>query len=290
MRNAAALQRHANHDARLIDQLTDSFAKELSTVVDLLTAKIRVLVRKLDRNTDGRVVATRQNLAMALRLRADLVQALDDAGYTALALRANDAPLDRLASQMLKAGTKAGDAARLTAFDIDALAALKELRLADLLQVGEDAAITLWRVVVDGTLGTRPVLDLVDDVADLLDISARRARTVYDTAVSTFSRQVAQLGTTGEADEAFFYVGPVDQKIRPFCLEHVGKVYSRTSIDAMDNGQLPQVLITCGGFQCRHMWARVSPLDKELLALMDTDVRSDAVQIRVDDSDLEEAA
>jgi hypothetical protein len=41
----------------------------------------------------------------------------------------------------------------------------------------------------------------------------------------------------------------------------------------MDNGQLPQPLITGGGFNCRHAFKRVSAIDAELLALMDTGVR-----------------
>ena len=290
MSTASTLQQSATRDAALIDDMTEAFARELATVLDLITAKIRTLVRQLQRNPNGRVVATTQNLALALRLRADLKQALQEAGYPEFAFKFADEPLDRLALQMLKAGTKTGAAAQLGAFDIEALAALKQLRLADLLQVGEDIAVQLWRVTVDGVLGTRPVLDLVDDIADLLDISERRARQVYDTAVSTFSRQVAQLGTTGEPDEAFFYVGPVDQKVRPFCLEHVGKVYSRKAIDAMDNGQLPNVMLTGGGYNCRHIFKRVSRFDPELLALMDTDQRDPAVQLRVDDSQLEGAA
>jgi len=290
MTTAAALQQSANRDAALIDSMTESFARELEIVLELLTAKIRVLVRQLQRNPNGRLVAKSQNLALALRLRADLRQALQDAGYQDFAFKFADEPLDTLALQMLKAGTRTGTAAQLGAFDVEALAALKQLRLADLLQVGEDIAIQLWRVTVDGVLGTRPVLDLVDDISDLLDISSRRARTVYDTAVSTFSRQVSQLGTTGEPQEAFFYVGPVDTKVRPFCLAHVGKVYSRQSIDAMDNGQLPNVMLTGGGYNCRHRFQRVSKLDTALLALMDTDQRDPAVQLRVDDSQLDEVA
>ncbi len=173
------------------------------------------------------------------------------------------------------------------AFDLEALVALKEIRFAELLQVGEDIAVQLWRITVDGVLGARPTLDLVDDVADLLDISARHARTVYDTAVSTFSRQVGQLGTSGEADEAFLYVGPDDEKTRAFCAARVDRVYSRAAIDAMDNGQLPNPMLTGGGYNCRHQFKRVSTLDVTLLELMDTDQR---YQDRNDDEDEEEAA
>jgi hypothetical protein len=263
----------AIRDARLIDELTEAFAQELEQVLILITARIRRLLRQLETDTTGRIAATETNLALALRMRQDLTRALEDGGYPELVTRAADAPLDRLARQLLDPRTRTGQAVQLAAFDLDALVAMKQLRLAELLQVGDDVAVQLWRITLDGVVGARPVLDLVDDIADVLDISARHARTVYDTAVATFSRQVEQLGTTGAPDEAFLYVGPDDEKTRPFCEAHVDRVYSRAAIDTMDNGQLPNVLLTAGGYNCRHLWKRVSRLDQELLDLVDTGER-----------------
>ncbi len=282
--DAGKAQATAERTAKLIDSLTESFAAELEQVLVLVNARIRTLIRRIETSESGRVVASQTNLAMALRLKKDILQALEQAGYVAFAERVSNEPLDRLAQQILTPQAKA--AADTFGLNVDVLAALKQLRLADLLQAGEDTAIQLWRFVVDGVIGARPVLDLVDDIADLLDISEKRARQVYDTAISTFSRQVSQMGTTGEANEAFFYVGPVDEKMREFCAEHVGKVYSRTAIDAMDNGQLPNVMLTGGGYNCRHLWHRVSALDAELLALVDTGEVQKDVQARLEDSQL----
>jgi hypothetical protein len=263
------LQRAVEKDAALIDALTDSFADELSVVLDLLKTKIRGLVKKIQADPNGRMVATQQNLALALRLRADLIRVLDDAGYTQLALKATDAPLDRLAAQVLKGGV---EAVRLGAYDLDALVAMKEIRFAQILKVGEDIAANLWRVTLDGVLGARPVTDLVDDISDLLDTSAKQARTLYDTMTSTFSRQVGQIGTTGEPDEAFLYVGPDDIKTRDFCAERVDKVFSREEIEDWDNGNMDgDPFLVCGGWNCRHQLRRVSAIDSELLDLMDTD-------------------
>jgi hypothetical protein len=264
----ADLKAAAVRDAALVDAIGDDFAAELVEVLKLLQARIRVLLRSLVTDDAGRVVSSPENLARALRLREDLIASLEQAGFHALVTRAVDEPLDEIARQVLRVNS-----VQLTAYDLDALVALKEIRLAQLLHVTEDIGIQLWRVMVDGVLGTRPVLDLVDDIADTLDISAERARTVYDTLTSTFSRQVAQLGTTGEPDEAFLYVGPDDDKTREFCEERVDRVYSRSAIEAMDNGQLPNVMLTAGGFNCRHQFRRVSALDVELLALVDTGER-----------------
>jgi hypothetical protein len=264
-----SLQQAGARDAVLIDALTHSFAGELAIVLDLLKTKIRALVKKLRTDEGGRIAGTQQNLALAMRLRSDLVKALDDAGFGRMVLRAVDEPLDRLAAQVLRGGPDV----RLGAFDVDALVAMKQIRLADLLQVGEDMAVQLWRVTLDGVVGARPVMDLVEDISDFMDISERRARTVYDTLVSTYSRQVGQIGTTGEPDEAFLYVGPDDDKTREFCKSRVDKVFSRAAIEQMDNGQLPNPMLTGGGYNCRHQFKRVSAIDFELLDLMDTGER-----------------
>ena len=261
------LQRQEERTARLVDELTDRFAVELGDVLKLLVSKIRTLVRQLQKRPDGRIVASQQNLALALALKADLIAALKDAGYADLARSFTTTPLDDLARHLLENAPRIDGVLQIGRLDVDTLVALKRLRLAELLQVGEDIAVTLWRIVVDGVLGLRPVVDLVQDIADALDISERRARQIYDTAVSTYSRQVDQLLSDGDADEKFFYVGPVDIRVRPFCWARVGKVFTRADIDAMDNGQIPNPMLTGGGYNCRQAFRRVSPLDKELLDL-----------------------
>ncbi len=57
------------------------------------------------------------------------------------------------------------------------------------------------------------------------------------------------------------YVGPPasDPVIRPFCeslMERCkqGETFTRAQIDQMDNHQIPNVLISGGGFNCRHQF------------------------------------
>jgi uncharacterized protein with gpF-like domain len=102
--------------------------------------------------------------------------------------------------------------------------------------------------------------------------SRDKLRTLYDTTVSIFGRQVEAMKSTGEAEDVFAYVGPIDERLRPFCREHVGKVYSRADIDALDNGQLPNTFLTGGGYNCRHVWQAISKFS-ELRDLVGTDQR-----------------
>jgi hypothetical protein len=262
----------------LVDRLTDTFAFELAQVLTQLRHQIRTLVRRLETDETGRVVATAANLRRALALRTDIRRALERAGYRRLANAALDVPLDRLAAVALRG------APDVTSVPASALQALRRVRFDELLNVGADIATTIWRSVIDGVTGARPLVDLVNDIADAMDTSARRARTVYDTALSIYSRQVGQTGATGEAGELFFYVGPVDTRVRPFCLARVGKVFSRGEIDDMDNGQLPNVMLTGGGYNCRHVFSRVSAIDQELIDLAGTGKRHPGVERRMSDT------
>jgi hypothetical protein len=69
------------------------------------------------------------------------------------------------------------------------------------------------------------------------------------------------LATTTRKPVLFVYDGPsaADPKIRPFCAALMsqaerGKVWTRAEINELDNGMLPNVFVTCGGFNCRHQW------------------------------------
>lgn len=280
---AAKLMAQGERDAALMDSLTASFARELTQVLKQLNAQIGGLVRELQTRKD-RVIASRANLARAVRAQQEIRQAITDAGFARVMQSAVDEPLDRLAKQVLDGDAIANAATRLTAVDIDALVALKRVRLAQLLGLGNDLEAALWRTVLDGVLGARPVRDLVVDLAEVADISDRQARVLYDTAVSTYSRATALLTSDGRPEELFLYVGPADSKTREFCLSHVGKVRTRAEIDALDNGikGYGNTLLTGGGPNCRHQWRRVSALDDELRALAGTEQRVDYVGAKVE--------
>ena len=278
---AADLQRRALREARLHDSLTADFVRELDRSIRELNRRVRRLVLALE-TADGQLVSTQANLGRALQIRVEYQAALREAGFLDLAEAAVDEPLDRLAATALRGRSIANRAARLTVGQLDTLVAFKELRLAELLELGDDVADVLQRATLDGVLGSRPVMDLVDDLEDALDVTRRQARTIYDTSISTFSRSVRMLQATGEPDELFFYAGPADGVLRPFCRERVGKVFTRAQISAMSNGQLPNVLMTGGGYNCRHQWEPVSELDEQLHTLADTGERLGSIETQLE--------
>jgi hypothetical protein len=281
------LELQAAREASLIETLNARFAREMGDVLKLANARVRQLLREL-REKDGRLVATKASLGRVLGLRRDLLRALEESGFAAVAETLTDGPLDELTRLVLRGNSIAQAAVDLSKTDLSAIAAFKTVRFDELMRLEADLAGQLQRVALDGTMGLRPVSHLVDDVADTFDTSLGRARTLYDTAISIYSRQVDQLHATGEADELFYYAGPLDTKTRPFCRARAGKVFTREALETADNGQLPNPLLTGGGFNCRHQPKRVSKLDAELLELAKTGERAPHVQEIFDD--MEKAA
>jgi hypothetical protein len=235
-------------------------------------------VREL-RTKDGRLVATKASLGRVLALRRDLQRVIEEAGFQALAEAATDAPLDELARLVLRGNSIAQAAASLTKTDLNAIAAFKTIRFDELLQIGIDTAVApradRARRDARAAAGRGPGRRRRRHA---FDVTERQARTLYDTALSVYSRQVDQLHTTGEPDELFYYAGPIDTKTRPFCLARVGKVLTRQALETADNGQLPNPLLTGGGYNCRHKPSRVSRLDAELIELAKSGQRAPHVQ------------
>lgn len=243
----------AEQVAVVADDLGRRFARELQRVqIDLERELRRLLVKAQEGSRTATISAAR-----GLQLRRQLREVLEAAGYDDLANAATVAGLERMARAVEKLNL-AAKVAKFTSRDATRIAALKELARLDLLAVGDEVAIALWRSTVQGLFSLRPANDILDDLADVLDDELPRVRTLYDTTVSVYGRQVEALKSSGEADELFAYMGPADSKVRPFCAKHLGKVYTRAELEAMDNGQLPNPFLTGGGWNCRHQPVAIS--------------------------------
>ena len=114
---------------------------------------------------------------------------------------------------------------------------------------------------------------LVETLTTRFETSIGRATSLGNTAMSTFYRTASDRAfqvisrDLPEQVLRYRYSGPVDKLERPFCrhLTSVAKAYTREQIDRMNNGQLPGVFTTGGGWNCRHLWI----LDTHELALQE---------------------
>ena len=249
--------------ASLADTESSAFARELGRVLLALERDLLGLVSGVREGQRGIL----SKVGRLLTLRKEIRQALDASGYTRLVTRASLDAVERIAVVATRSRlAMAGDA--LGGVSPKRLEVLAGLMRADLLGLGDTLAHQVWRSAVMATYTDQPVPKIVATLAKTIEKSRAQAQTLFDTQVSIIGRQIIAAAPPSRETPAYLYVGPIDGLIRPFCLERVGKVYSRAAIDQMDNGSLPNVFITCGSWNCRHTWMSVS--DPELIALVDT--------------------
>lgn len=275
MAQTNAILSATERQAAVADDLSSAYAIELARVKQDLE---RELVRLLAKAREG----GRTPVALAarsLKMRRELRDLLAQAGYDDLADASTVRGLERMA-RAVERTRLAAQVSTFTSRDAARIQALKELARLDLLAQGDEVAIAVWRSVVQGVYSQRPIADVLDDLATVLDKSMSEAGTLYDTSVSIFGRQIELLKSTGEPDELFLFAGPADIKNRPFCREHVGKVYTKAEIDRLDNGQTGSTFLTAGGWGCRHHWVALSKFS-ELRDLHGTGKRAPEVQAQI---------
>lgn len=138
--------------------------------------------------------------------------------------------------------------------------------MADAARAFGDGAEAVTRAVIVGTTGARNTSTVIKQAQDALRTTFSRAATAVDTAgmglarlTVTISQQQASQ-ETGRGDALFLYTGPRGSILRPFCAEHLGKVFTLAELDALDNGpgQPKPVSVYLGGYNCRHRLAPIS--------------------------------
>ena len=94
-------------------------------------------------------------------------------------------------------------------------------------------------------------------------ISNAQMQTLVNTTLNSYSRTITnQMMNVAPANTKYVYIGPVDEKTRPECLE-------MASADRLTESQIKSrfgasVLIDGGGFNCRHKWEIASSEGVEL--------------------------
>jgi hypothetical protein len=259
--------------ASVADSLSARFSRELGRVLSVLERDLLgmvVGVREKNRTVLSRV-------GRLLTLRREIRKALETSGYQALVTRASLDVVERMAG-VVSGSRIASAGAALGAVSPKRVQAVASLLREDLLGLGETLAHQVWRASVLAIYTGQKPAALVSALAKAIERSRAQAQTLFDTQTSIAGRQIVAAEEQAP-DQVFLYVGPVDGVVRPFCLEQLGMVRSRPAIDALDNGQLPNVFLTGGGYNCRHSWMAVS--DPDLVALADTGTRAPGFTERV---------
>ena len=128
--------------------------------------------------------------------------------------------------------------------------------------IGDSGALTepILREAL-GTAITEPVsvTDLARTMRD--GLTGRGAAAVGNqirTALQVLDQTAINESAKGLGFTLWLYAGPDDVATRPFCDEMVDKVFPEAAIKESRNGQMPNVFMSRGGFNCRHRLRPIS--------------------------------
>jgi hypothetical protein len=122
-------------------------------------------------------------------------------------------------------------------------------------QAAREVMDSLMSWALSGDRDTLAITKMMDD-----EKLARYGKTIVQNHVTTFAQTVVSNNATERGVRRFRYVGPVPR--RPFCDSVMSaqgsRGYTIAEINAMDNGQGGSVMLTRGGYGCRHAWQAIA--------------------------------
>jgi len=255
--------------SRYQDALVNAFEEHLRAVV--LKAQAQVvwkLQRALDLDADGVIKDSLKNRNTLKKIGQLFMAEMKTAGYDRLVnafVAEFDGTLPFLDEVINKLGTQVQKKWKLSFSKSDlSILSNQQVNVATSLKETIDAAAgsALTRGLF--SLGGLRFKSLVDVLAEQLNTGLSKAAGVAETGMSIFYatandrvfQKIEQENESLVEEPKYIYAGPHDLLNRPFCdhLLSVAKSYTREQIGKMNNGQLPNVFITRGGWRCRHQW------------------------------------
>jgi len=202
--------------------------RKLNTLIDARTGDKGQLLRRPSFTATGTARALDAFLAINARAIASFAQMSD-----------------RAATILQVTGT----GGQRNADRVRAVARLLEQDLADKLdRVIQD----VYGIAQRGQAMAQSAAEVLAEMDEALNTYLTYSRSTYDTALMSFTQALVTTDTSPTS--AYVYLGPIDERIRPFCLKLVGTVWTKDRIDTMDNGITPNTFLRRGGPNCRHLW------------------------------------
>jgi hypothetical protein len=227
-----------------IQQATQRAEAILLDLAQAIQDEIRTLVASLD-TEEGQLQSTAYNLRAIEDVRRQVRQIAIDQGQTAIADFLDTELPEVIRASLAEAGL--GEfAPQITDDVLDFLDGLEE----EVIKSLDDTTGDLARAIRRGIVGGSQTSELLDAVASSLDTTLGRAATAIEGGIRRFNERVT---TETARDLGFFYVyiGPDDQKTRPYCRPRVGKVLTQEQADAA-------VANVSGRWNCRHDLAPIT--------------------------------
>lgn len=248
------LSEMSNEKRAIIDALKSGVSERIDDIVHELIDLLEQYLEDADQITLGQLASLNQ--------LDDLIEIVHAAGLDLLeedVIKKVQAVSGVIAKQLDAAGLGTGQ----VTLDESALQAYVTFKVRDVTDTfARGAAKSIQSAWVDSTFTGKPLKEALAEataaaVNDLQDLSATQVETHVGTAVSSIDRAITAQLTTEDDTIVYLYVGPLDEIVRKSCQWIVGKWATKEQIAELDNQQLPSVLVTGGGWNCRHSWAPI---------------------------------
>ena len=227
-----------------IQQATQRTEAILLDLAEAIQDEIRVLVSSFD-TEQGQLQSTAYNLRSIEDVRRQVRQIAIDQGQTVIAELLDTELPDIIQASLAEAGL--GEfAPQITDDVLDFLDGLEE----EVIKSLDDTTGDLARAIRRGIVGGSQTSELLDAVAKSLDTTLGRAATAIEGGIRRFNERVT-LETARDLGFLYVYIGPEDQKTRPYCQPRVGKVLTQEQADAAAAN-------VSGRWNCRHDLAPIT--------------------------------
>lgn len=243
---------YANPDVEnSVLDIDDAFRKSFRKI----SARLKALIRDIKRGQGVRY----GDAATASKIRAmifELEKEMADAGFADI-LKEQRAALTRMTNAVVAEAGELGFSGEFSAAEKNQIKLLRTGSHRRLLLLRSKAASDLEQILVRSATANVDVDDVVQAIADKLDVTETQARTEAEKVVSSFHTQTRVERATRAGVEWFLYRGPQDSRNRNFCSHFVGTRVT-VAILARHAGRFDRdpkfipVSAWLGTYNCRH--------------------------------------
>lgn len=236
----------------------------LITSLEMVNANISTLIARLASDSNGRFLSDTLSLQQALNTRVDI----------AIALTPYNDAVRVVTGAYVEAAKDAAAAA--TAIGIDTAFSQSDANLIDAMIADSREILIAAGVDVSGRLSEQMYLSVASggSKSDMLEIVrqftlgktdkagrplANHAATITQDAYMSVDSVVTERIALNNGIDRFQYQGSLVTDSRPWCAEHINKIYSKAEIAKFDGGSWAgkkpgSTMTNRGGYNCRHHW------------------------------------
>ncbi len=246
----------------LSDKAIDRLEKDIETVLAAINIKISRLVTKLESGDSG--LLDKMELTRARATRKAIVK--EFAAFDSVAMAStNFAGATKAVKERLKP-----IAVSFTQSDAGIVKLLSDSAYRELGALTDSVSEKINMAILKGSITGAPINDIQEEVTQLLiggtdkagRSMAQHAKTITQTRYMEADAAITLQAADNIGAEHFRYSGSLIKDSRPWCKDHVDKIYTRKEIEEWRDRSWAgkkegDPFITTGLHGCRHYWVPV---------------------------------